>query len=131
MLKEFRILKHHGRQYIKDLRKQPVSELFSGRPVINGDMSNEEIGSVCRICPSNAINKTNGSIDLGRCVFCRECEFLLPEKIKFLNDYRIAVSKREDLIISPGDDKPVRFDETAIRQDIRRLFRNSLKLRQF
>jgi Ni,Fe-hydrogenase III small subunit len=130
MLKEFRILKHQGRQYIKDLRKQPVSELFRGRPAISGDISGDEIDSVCRICPSKAISNTDGSIDLGKCVFCRECEFLLEGRIRFMNDYRIAASRREDLIIRPGDDKPVRLDQSAIRKDIRKLFRNSLKLRQ-
>lgn len=130
MLKEFSILKHQGRQYVKDLRKQPVSELFRGRPVISGDITRDEIDSVCRICPSGAISNTDGSIDLGKCVFCRECEFMLKGRIRFLNDYRIAASRREDLFIRPGDDKPVRLDETVIRKDIRNLFRNSLKLRQ-
>jgi len=130
MFKEFRILKHQGRQYIKDLRQQPVSDLFRGRPVISGNFTGGEINSVCRICPAGAISDKDGSIDLGKCVFCRECEFLLPGKITFLNDYRIAVNRREDLIIRPGDDRPLRLDENVIRKDIRRLFRNSLKLRQ-
>jgi Ni,Fe-hydrogenase III small subunit len=59
-----------------------------------------------------------------------ECAFLLEGRIRFMNDYRIAASRREDLIIRPGDDKPVRLDQSAIRKDIRKLFRNSLKLRQ-
>jgi len=130
MFRELRILKHQGRQYIKDLRRQPVSDLFRGRPVISSDITSDEIDSVCRICPSGAISNTEGSIDLGKCVFCRECEFLLKGRIRFLNDYRIAANRRDDLVIRPGDDKPVRLDESAVRKDIRKLFRNSLKLRQ-
>jgi len=130
MLKEFRILKHQGRQYIKDLRKQPVSELFRGRPVISDAITPDEIDSVYRLCPSMAISKRDGSIDLGKCVFCRECAFLLPGRIKFLNDYRIAANRREDLIIRPGEDKPLRLEETAIRKEIRKFFGKSLKLRQ-
>jgi Ni,Fe-hydrogenase III small subunit len=130
MLKELKILSHHGLQYVKDLRNQPVSDLFRGRPVIAGDMSESEISSMHGICPSGAVNKTDGAIDMGKCVFCRECEFLLPGKVKFLNDYRIAASRREDLIIRPGDDKQVRLNEKAIRKEIRRLFRKALKLRQ-
>jgi Ni,Fe-hydrogenase III small subunit len=130
MFKELKILSHHGIQYIKDLRTQPVSEFFRGRPVIAGNVSESEIHSLHTICPAGAINKSDGAIDLGKCVFCKECSFLLPEKVRFLNDYRIAVNRREDLIIKPGNDKPVRLDVNSIRKDIRKLFRGALKLRQ-
>ncbi len=130
MFKELKILSHHGRQYVKDLRNQPVSELFRGRPLIALDISRSEIDRIHGICPAAAINKNDGSIDLGKCVFCKECAFLLPGKIKFFNDYRIAANRREDLVIKPGTDKQVRLDENSIRKDIRKLFRNALKLRQ-
>jgi len=130
MFKELKILSHHGRQYVKDLRNQPVSELFRGRPLIALDISRSEIDRVHGICPAAAINKNDGSIDLGKCVFCKECAFLLPGKIKFLNDYRIAANSREDLVIKPGADKMVRLNENKIRKEIRKLFRNALKLRQ-
>lgn len=130
MYKELKILKHHGLQYVKDLRNQPVSDLFRGRPTIAGNISGSEINRISEICPSGAINETNGSIDLGKCVFCKECAFILPEKIKFLNDYRIAVNRREDLVIKPGNNSPVRLDESKIRKEVRKLFKNSLKLRQ-
>jgi Ni,Fe-hydrogenase III small subunit len=130
MFKELKILKHHGLQYIKDLRNQSVSDLFRGRPVIAGDISTFEIDMISELCPVAAINGTDGSLDLGKCVFCRECEFCLPEKVRFLNDYRIAVNRREDLIIKPGYDKPVRPNESKIRKEVRRLFKHALKLRQ-
>lgn len=130
MLKEIKILRSHGRQYIKDLRKQPVSGLFRGRPVISGDIDSEEIRYLSALCPVMAINNKTGSIDLGKCVFCKECSFAFPEKIKFTNDYRLAVNKREDLIIKPGSENQLRLDEAQIRKEIRRLFRGALKLRQ-
>jgi Ni,Fe-hydrogenase III small subunit len=40
------------------------------------------------------------------------------------------VSRREDLIIKPASDMPVRLDEKMIRKEVRKLFRKSLKLRQ-
>jgi dissimilatory sulfite reductase (desulfoviridin) alpha/beta subunit len=80
MLKEFKVLKSHGLQYVKNLRTQPVSELFRGRPVISDSISEKEINEVAAICPVNAIDKKSGSIDLGKCVFCKECSFMLPEK---------------------------------------------------
>jgi Ni,Fe-hydrogenase III small subunit len=130
MLKEFRVLKSHGLQYVKNLRTQPVSDLFRGRPVISGIISGEEIIKAGEICPVYAIDKKSGSIDLGRCVFCKECSFLIPEKIRFTNDYRLATNNLDSLIINPGIDTQIRLDEVNIRREIRKLFKGALKLRQ-
>jgi len=89
MFKEIKVLKSHGIQYVKNLRMQPVSALFRGRPVISGDITKDEIKTVSFACPVMAIDGKSGSIDMGRCVFCKECSFLLPDKIRFTNDYRI------------------------------------------
>jgi len=130
MIKEAKILAIHGRQYIKDLRSQQVSGLFRGRPVISSDITTEEIQKVVTICPVNAIHSTTGAIDIGKCVFCNECMFALPDKIKFTNDYRMAVNRPEDLIVLPGKDTMIRIDENVIRKEIRKMFRGALKLRQ-
>ena len=130
MLKEIKVLKSHGRQYIKNLRTQPVSGLFRGRPVISGDITTQEIENVSAICPVKAIDNRLGSIDLGRCVFCKECSFMLPGKIRFTNDYRIASNLRDALVIKPGSENPVRLEEIIVRKEIRKLFKNALKLRQ-
>lgn len=130
MYREVKILRQHGIQYVRDLRKQPVSELFRGRPVISGDITATEIEKVSSICPAGAIDKDNGSIDLGRCVFCRECEFCLKGKIRFTNDYRMAAGRREDLVVLPDTDVPLRLKGDAIRKEIRKIYRRSLKLRQ-
>lgn len=130
MLKELRVLKSHGSQYVKNLRTQPVSDLFRGRPVISDDISDEEIKGVAAICPVNALDKLNGTLDLGRCIFCRECAFMLPDKIRFTNDYRLATNIREELIIKPGIETHVRLDEERIRNEIRKIFKAALKLRQ-
>ena len=130
MLKELKILGDHGRQFIPDLRKQPVSERFRGLPVIADDITGNEIKAVSAMCPVNAIDRQSGTIDLGKCVFCNECALSLPGKIRFTNDYRIASNKREDLIIRPGQPGPVRIDEAAVRKDVKRLFKKALKLRE-
>ena len=130
MLKEIKVLKSHGRQYIKNLRTQPVSGLFRGRPVISGDITTQEIENVSAICPVKAIDNRSGSIDLGRCAFCKECSFLLPEKIRFTDDYRIASNLRETLVIKPGSENSVRLEEAIVRKEIRKLFKSALKLRQ-
>jgi Ni,Fe-hydrogenase III small subunit/NAD-dependent dihydropyrimidine dehydrogenase PreA subunit len=130
MLKELRVLKSHGLQYVKNLRNQPVSDLFRGRPVISGNISDEEIKRAVEICPVDAIDKKSGLIDLGKCVFCKECSFLLPEKIRFTNDYRLAVNIRDSLIIKPGYETQIRPDEANVRKEIRKIFKSALKLRQ-
>jgi formate hydrogenlyase subunit 6/NADH:ubiquinone oxidoreductase subunit I len=130
MLKELKILKHHGKQYIEDLRKQSISPLFRGRPLISEKISEEEINAAAAVCPVRAIDSRTGSIDLGRCVFCKECAFLLPESIEFTNDYRMACNDRNDLIIKPGDKSSLVINEMKIRKEIRDLFKGALKLRQ-
>lgn len=130
MLKEIKILKNHGRQYIKNLRTQPVSNLFRGLPVISENITQEDKKQITALCPVMAINEESGSIDLGKCIFCNECSFKLPEKIKFTNDYRIAANRREDLVVNPGSKNHLRLDNNLIRKEIRNMFSGALKLRQ-
>ena len=130
MINELKILSDHGSQFIHDLRRQPVSDRFRGLPVISDNITENEIKVVSDMCPVKAINGQTGAIDLGKCAFCNECAFLLPGKIRFTNDYRIAANKREDLMIRPGQAGSLRIDETVVRKDVRRLFRKALKLRE-
>jgi Ni,Fe-hydrogenase III small subunit len=129
MIRELKILRSHGIQYVPDLKKVELTPLFRGRPVISKDVSELEIGMLANLCPVGAISKDDFGIDLGKCVFCKECAFAFPGKIRFTNDYKIASNDRESLIIRPGDDN-VDFKEDKVRKEIRKVFRNSLKLRQ-
>lgn len=130
MLRELKVLKSHGSQYVKNLRTQQVSSLFRGRPVISKDITSDELQKAVSICPVGAIDQKSATLDIGRCVFCKECAFALPEKIKFSSDYRIATNRREDLCIEAGFDSAMRISEMNVRKDIRRMFRGALKLRQ-
>lgn len=130
MLKEINILRQHGKQFVPDLRAAALPGIFRGRPVINDSITTQEAKMAAQLCPVGAIGINPCSIDLGRCVFCRECEFALPEKIKFTNDHKIAANHREDLIIRQGSDQPLKVREEIIRPELRKLFRHALKLRQ-
>ena len=55
---------------------------------------------------------------------------MLPGKIRFTNDYRIASNLRDALVIKPGSENPIRLEEIIVRKEIRKLFKNALKLRQ-
>jgi Ni,Fe-hydrogenase III small subunit len=124
------IFKRHGRQYVKDLRKASLPEGFRGRPVISAGITAAEALTAAACCPVEAITAAPFSLDLGRCEFCRECEFAVPGKITFTNDHKIATNSRERLIIRPGDQEPVRLDPGIIRKEVRTLFSGALKLRQ-
>jgi Ni,Fe-hydrogenase III small subunit len=128
MLSELKILFHQGKQYIPDVTKVEVPGIFRGRPVIS-KVKVDEL-RLSSVCPTNAIFTEPVRIDLGRCVFCGECARAFPEKVQFTKDYKLSSNKRENLIIKEGEDKPIEFEESLLRKEIRKLFGNSLKLRQ-
>lgn len=130
MIRSIKILRQHGVQYVPNLRTAELTPLFRGRPVIMGEVSADLAATLAKLCPSGAIEKNPFSIDLGKCVFCRECEFAAPENIRFTNDYRISTNNRENLIIKADHDNPIILDPDLVRKEIRKLFRRSLKLRQ-
>lgn len=129
MIKELKIMRSHGIQYVPDLKKAELTPMFRGRPVISPGITPAEAEMLAGICPTSAISSGDFSIDLGKCVFCKECAFALPGKITFSNDYKIASASRQGLIVRTGDDS-VNFGEENVREVVRKLFRNSLKLRQ-
>lgn len=128
--RELPLFFRHGRQYIPDLRGVELQGPFRGRPVIGSDITAEEAILVASLCPVRAIGTNPCSIDLGKCVFCGECQFFLPGKIVFTRDYRMATNNRDKLVIKQGMDTPVRLDPEKIRKEIRRIFKHALKLRQ-
>jgi Ni,Fe-hydrogenase III small subunit len=67
---------------------------------------------------------------MGRCTFCGECQAAFPDRIKFTKDYRISAASRNDLVIAEGKDEQVVIRPELVRNEIRRLFGRSLKLRQ-
>ena len=128
---DFKILRSHGIQYVKDLTKVNLTELFRGRPVISNNLTHAERKAVIQLCPVKALSgEENLNLDLGLCVYCKECQFALPDKIKFTNDYKIATNDRDNLIIKEGIDEAVSFNIDALRPEVVKLFSKSLKLRQ-
>ncbi|OGE82672.1 MAG: NADH:ubiquinone oxidoreductase [Candidatus Delongbacteria bacterium GWF2_40_14] len=130
MIKEIKILKQHGIQYVPDLKGAVLTPLFRGRPVIKEQPSEAETEMLIRLCPSDAIVTVGGfGIDIGKCVFCKECALACPNKIEFTNDYKIATNDLNNLIVRQGDSE-IKFNEEKIRPEVRKLFKNALKLRQ-
>ncbi|MCF0176628.1 MAG: NADH:ubiquinone oxidoreductase [Bacteroidales bacterium] len=128
MFKSLKIFLHNGKQYIPDIRAAKAPGVFRGRPVISTEKVDGE--ALKDVCPAGAISLSPVSIDLGRCLFCGECEHCFPAKIHFTDDCHLATNVRERLIVREGEDKPIELDKSLIRPEIRKAFRNSLKLRQ-
>ena len=130
MFRSIKILRQHGIQYVPNLRTAELTSLFRGRPVLSGEVSAELATNLAKMCPSGAIQQAPFSIDMGKCIFCRECEFAAPDNIRFTNDYHIATNNRDYLIIKENHDNPIVLNPDLVRKEIRTLFRRSLKLRQ-
>jgi len=127
---DVKIMLAHGSQYVPDVTKAELTELFRGRPEIQSGISAEEGKMLAELCPTGAIAQNPFSLDLGKCVFCKECEFRCPEKIRFTNDYKIATNDRAQLIIKEGSTGAIEFSTEKTRPEIKRMFKNSLRLRQ-
>lgn len=128
MIKETRILAHHGKQYIPDLTRTHVPSPFRGRPVISS--ADVDTKALMELCPTEAISDNPVSINLGKCLFCGECEFAFPGKIRFTNDHIMATNDSNRLIVREGEDERISLDPDRIRREIKAVFRKSLKLRQ-
>ena len=128
MFENLSILWHQGKQFIPDIVNSKVPGIFRGRPIITDAIIDEDV--LVDLCPTGAIGNEPCSIDLGKCTFCGECAIRFPEKIKFTTDYKIFSNNRDRLIVKQGIDAPVLLDPEKVRPEIRKIFGDSLKLRQ-
>jgi Ni,Fe-hydrogenase III small subunit/NAD-dependent dihydropyrimidine dehydrogenase PreA subunit len=85
------------------------------------------------VCPTQAIVRPAGSpvaLDLGKCIFCAECVAACPAgAITQTGDHRMAVSRREDLVLGGAGREELRL-AAALDEKLRKLFGRSLRLRQ-
>ena len=124
-----KILRSHGWQYIPDLKNVTLTEEFRGFPLLSETDDTADVERAAKICPTGTITVAPLTLDMGRCLFCGECAKCAPRNIKFTNNYRMAATKREDLIVKAGQSEPT-FDREAIRPDIAKYFGKALQLRE-
>jgi Ni,Fe-hydrogenase III small subunit/NAD-dependent dihydropyrimidine dehydrogenase PreA subunit len=131
MLNLLKLRKKHGYQAIPDLKNAELMETHRGFPIIDEQRFRGDWQEVVDVCPTGAIAKNPVSIDLGKCIFCGECERASGSAIKFTNKHKLGTSSRERLVVSTGStyDKYV-GEAIEARREIHRLFGRSLKLRQ-
>jgi Ni,Fe-hydrogenase III small subunit/NAD-dependent dihydropyrimidine dehydrogenase PreA subunit len=131
MLDLIKLRIRHGVQAIPNIRRAALMETHRGFPVIDETKCKNDWQQVVDICPTKAITKNPAAIDLGKCIFCGECEYASDGAIRFTNDYKISTSKRDRLILSSGA-VYTDYTRSAIeaQEKIHKLFGRSLKLRQ-
>ena len=83
----------------------PLPEHFRGRPVIDAGKCPDGCRVCVEACPTQAIIITDRArIDLGRCLFCSDCQEACPQDaIRYARDYRLSVRQREQLVVDPED----------------------------
>jgi Ni,Fe-hydrogenase III small subunit/ferredoxin-like protein FixX len=131
MLDLIKLRIRHGFQAIADIRNASLMETHRGFPIIDEKKYKNDWQKVIDVCPTNAITKSPTAIDLGRCIFCSECEHASNGAIRFSNDYKTATSKKDRLVVASGT-VYTDYVKSAIeaQKKIHKLFGRSLKLRQ-
>lgn len=109
--------------------KEPISlyHRFRGLPVINSGCSSEVAKKCASLCPQDAIDPEEKTIDLGRCTFCGQCESVEDGAfVKFSENFDLGTASRKDLVT--GGTLPALADHS--KQHFKKLFGRSLQLRQ-
>lgn len=122
MFKTLKTVHLQKNQIIENIRTREIKPKFRGLPVVDeGKLTN--LSECQAACPLHAITDDK-KIDLGKCTFCGECERVSNGAIKFTQEKNFCATKREDLIVN-GEINPI-----VAKEEIVRIFGNSLKLRQ-
>jgi Ni,Fe-hydrogenase III small subunit/formate hydrogenlyase subunit 6/NADH:ubiquinone oxidoreductase subunit I len=103
---------------------------FHGRPELHPERCVAGCTACAEACPTAAVAGAGTPglrLDMGACLFCARCQEACPEEaIAFTRDYRLAMRRREELVLS-GDAPTL---ATALDEKARSLFGRSLRLRQ-
>lgn len=124
-----KILRSHGWQYIPNLDGVTLTEEFRGFPLLSETKDTTDIERAAKICPTGALTAKPLTLDMGKCLFCGECQKCAPKNIKFTNEHRLAATRREDLVVVAGQTAP-KFTVEAIRPEIAKYFGRALQLRE-
>jgi Ni,Fe-hydrogenase III small subunit/ferredoxin len=123
---------NQGRQYIVDIREAKINKPFRGLPGISSEPCKDDCAYCREICPTKAISINPVQIDLGKCIFCGDCEAGCPGKIiSFSCFHKIASTSLESMVVGEKTTAESYYkDAIKARKEIKKIFGHSLKLRQ-
>jgi Ni,Fe-hydrogenase III small subunit/ferredoxin len=116
---------HRTMAYPKEIPSLP--ERYRGRLTVDPAKCVAGCAACAEACPTEAIDTANGvSLDLGKCVFCTACTEACPEgAIAYTRDHRLAVSKRQHLVLTGGEYERAQ----RMRADLFHVLGRALRLR--
>ncbi len=109
--------------------KKPVElpARYRGLPQINKQAPDELAVECAAACPQQAIDAESKCIDMGRCVFCGDCERISDGKfVSFSRKFELSVAAKENLIT----DGELPDLAAHSKKHFKKLFGRSLQLRQ-
>ncbi len=102
-----------------------MPERFRGYPVQASLCKSTALSFAAPGCPYGAFDTAGeGSLDLGKCLFCAGCQ---AGGVEFSNDFSLAATRRENLIVTP---ESVRCRVEPLSKELLKLFGRSLKFRE-
>jgi Ni,Fe-hydrogenase III small subunit len=114
---------HRTMRYPAEPIRMP--DRFRGYPDVATLARSAEQDGESSQCPYGAFTSAGGGcLDLGKCLFCAECA---AGGIRFTAEYRLAVTRREHLLVRPGSEHR---DASPLPPDLRRIIGRSLKFRE-
>ena len=125
------ILKNRFQQGYRTMRyplELPVlPDRYRGRLAVRPELCDADCRACANVCPAGAIELDPLRVDLGKCLFCSECtDACTTGAIASTRDHRMAVSRREDLILS-GQELPL---AEGMADELHRVLGRSLRLRE-
>lgn len=123
---------HHTNRFPVEVPTLP--DRLRARPTVDASRCKTGCHACVDVCPTHAIElgvvegRTVPRVDLGKCLFCPECEAACPQKVFSFGtgEYRLATRSREALVTAPGALYGV---AGSLQGEALRLFGRSLKLR--
>ena len=127
----FNVLKNRIEQGCKTSRypkeKVQLPPRYRGLPTVHGDAPDELARRCAEVCPQEALDAKQKTLDLGRCATCGACERLSEGKfVSISQNFELATAERDHLVT----DGSLPDLAAHSQKHFKKLFGRSLQLRQ-